>query len=437
MEQAPATRDFLAPVVRAPRVVMSRGKGSFVWDTEGRRYLDLNAGQFCAIFGHSHPKVAEFIARQAHKLQNTSTTTVGEEAVEAARKLHDLTEDMDGRSVFLSTGAEANECALRYAKHLTGRPGVVSFEPAWHGLTLGTECLSIARRHVKPPIPHTYAVPVPPVRSGDEISAADLDRYVQMFVDVVRQHGAALAAAIFEPIVSSGGMFFPPADYFRRVREVCDDHGILLIFDECQTGFARTGSWFRYQQLGCIPDFVVCAKGMGLGYPVSTVIFRGERVPADGFLMQLFSSHQNDPFGCGLVCFAIDWILRDNLRIRIAEHGDYFLDRLTELSQEFPLVHKPRGCGLMLAFDLHPAALERYPELSSRFVAALMERGCLLQACNAGQTMRLLPNYLVKEEEIDLFVDTVREVLEQEDFPRGFPLSHGRNGEGCIMTTTC
>jgi 4-aminobutyrate aminotransferase-like enzyme len=411
MDKAPETRDFLAPVVRGTRAVMSRGKGSFVWDTAGRRYLDLNAGQFCAIFGHSHPEVAEFVHRQAHKLQNTSTTTIGEEALEAAQKLHDLTADMDGRSVFLSTGAEANECCLRYAKHLTGRPGVVSFEPAWHGLTLGTECLSVSRRHVKPPIAHTYPVPVPPVKSGDEVSAAELDSYVAAFADVVRRHGAHLAAAIFEPIVSSGGMFFPPGEYFQRVLDICRDHGVLFIFDECQTGFARTGSWFHYQQLQCVPDFVVCAKGMGLGYPVSAVIFRGGLTPPDGFKMQLFSSHQNDPFGCAIVSFAVDWIVRHDLIRRIAERGRYFLDQLTALSRDFPQVHKPRGRGLMLAFDLMADGLEDYSDLSQRFLAALMERGCLLQAANAGRTMRLLPNYLVETEEIDLFVDTIRDVL--------------------------
>ena len=95
--------------------------------------------------------------------------------------------------------------------------------------------------------------------------------------------------------------------------DICRQHGIFLIFDECQTGFGRTGSWFYYQQLGCVPDFLVCAKGMGLGYPVSAVVFRGELVPPQGFRMQLYSSHQNDPFGCGIVSFAIDWMIGHDL----------------------------------------------------------------------------------------------------------------------------
>jgi 2,2-dialkylglycine decarboxylase (pyruvate) len=439
MDSTLRTRDFLAPVVQRTLAVMSRGRGSFVWDTAGRRYLDLNAGQFCSIFGHSHPEVAEFVHRQALKLQNTSTTTIGEEALAAAERLHHITQDMDGRSVFLSTGAEANECCLRYAKHLTGRPGVISFEPAWHGLTLGTECLSVSRRHVKPPVAHTYPVPVPPVRGGDELSAADLDRYVEAFVDVVRRHGDHLAAAIFEPIVSSGGMLFPPKEYFDRVLKICREHGILLVFDECQTGFGRTGSWFYYQQLDCVPDFVVCAKGLGLGYPVSAVVFRGGLVPPDGFKMQLFSSHQNDPFGCAIVSFAVDWIVRHNLLARIAERGRYFLERLKALSHECPLVHKPRGRGLMLSFDLMPDGRDDYADLSKRFLAALLDRGCLLQAANAGRTMRLLPNYLVENEEIDLFVDTVRDVVRREDFGirSRVPAMMSRTTSPCSMTTTC
>jgi 2,2-dialkylglycine decarboxylase (pyruvate) len=417
------TDDFLAPVVHRNRTVLVRGQGSFVWDTDGRRYLDLNSGQFCSIFGHSHPDVIAFVQRQASKLQNTSTTTIPEEALEAAAKLHELAADMDARSVFLSTGAEANECCLRYAKHLTGRSGVISFDVAWHGLTLGTECLTISRRHVKPPIPDTYAVPVPPVRAECELSPLQLDAYVDAFADVVRLHGKRIAAAIFEPIVSSGGMFFPPAAYFQRVIDICRHHGILFIFDECQTGFARTGSWFHYQQLGCIPDFVVCAKGMGLGYPVSAVLFRGGLVPPEGFRMQLYSSHQNDPFGSGLVSFAVDWMIRHDLLARIAEQGRYFLDQLRALAQESPMIHQPRGCGLMLAFDLNVDGMADYSVLSERFLSALLQRGCLLQAANAGRTIRLLPNYLVERSEIDLFIKTVRDVLADEH-----SLDAGMNG---------
>jgi 4-aminobutyrate aminotransferase-like enzyme len=213
-------------------------------------------------------------------------------------------------------------------------------------------------------------------------------------------------------------MFFPPKEYFQRVIEICRRHGILFILDECQTGFARTGTWFHYQQMGCIPDFVVCAKGMGLGYPVSAVIFRGGLVPPEGFKMQMYSSHQNDPFNCGLASFAIDWITKYDLLARIIKSGQYFLERLTELAQEFPLVHKPRGRGLMLAFDLSLDGLPDYSRLSRSFLAALLVRGCLLQAANSGRTIRLLPSYLIDADEIDFFVKTVREVARLEEFSR-------------------
>ena len=402
--------NFLAPVTNIEGPVLAGGKGSYVWDTLGNRYLDCNAGQFCAILGHSHPDVAEFICRLASKIQNTSTTTVGEEALEAARKMHEITEEMDGRSVFLSTGAEANECCLRFAKHLTGRKGVMSFEPAWHGLTLGTECISISRRHVKPQIPYTYSVPVPPVKTGSEEPGHDLDSYVEAFSEIARKHGEVIAAAIFEPIVSSGGMLFPPKEYFQRVIEICRHHGILFILDECQTGFARTGTWFYYEQLGIVPDFIVCGKGMGLGYPASAVVFQGGLVPADGFRMKMYSSHQNDPLNCGLVAFAIDWIVKNNLLAAIRQRGAYFLERLSGLAQEVQLVHKPRGRGLMLGFDLIGDGLPDNPELTHNFLAALLKRGCLTQATNAGRTIRILPSYLIETSEIDEFIETVREV---------------------------
>ncbi len=231
-------------------------------------------------------------------------------------------------------------------------------------------------------------------------------------------NGAQIAAAIFEPIVSSGGMLFPPAEYFQRVLEICRSHGILFILDECQTGFARTGSWFYFQQLKLIPDFVVCAKGMGLGYPVSVVVFRGGLVTADGFRMKMYSSHQNDPFNCGLAAFAIDWITEHNLMTRIREQGDYFLQCLNQLAQEFRLIHKPRGRGLMLGFDLSDDELPEGSQLSSQFLASLLQRGCLVQAANSGRTIRLLPSYLIEKDEIDFFISTVREVAAMSSLPR-------------------
>jgi 2,2-dialkylglycine decarboxylase (pyruvate) len=407
------SQNFLAPVTLQSGPILSRGNGSYVWDSEGKRYLDMGAGQFCAILGHSHPDLAKFITRQSIKNQNTSTTTVGEEAVEASRTIHQITLDMDGRSVFLSTGAEANECCLRYSKHLTGRSGVISFDQAWHGMTLGTECLSISRKHVKPPIQNTYSVPVPPVRDG---GALDLDFYVDAFSDIVLDHPDSVAAAIFEPIVSSGGMFFPPKEYFQRVLEICRQHDILFILDECQTGFGRTGSWFYYEQLGIVPDFVVCGKGMGLGYPASAVIFNGRLVPDEGFKMKMYSSHQNDPFNCGLVNFAVDWITKHNILATVRRQGDYFLSQLTDLSLVCPLIHQPRGRGLMLAFDLVSDHQVDCSLLSERFLAALLNRGCLAQAANAGRTIRLLPSYLITTTEIDQFIDAVQEVSSDVSF---------------------
>ncbi len=408
-------RDFLAPVVRRNRAVMTRGEGSFVWDTAGRRYLDLNAGQFCSILGHSHPDVAEFVRRQASKLQNTSTTTIGEEALDAAFKLHELTADMDGRSVFLSTGAEANECCLRYAKHLTGRPGVISFDAAWHGLTLGTECLSVSRRHVKPQIPETYAVPVPPVRAGDDLSPSELDTYVAAFADVARLHGDRVAAAIFEPIVSSGedvlparGLLparerdLPPVLHPARLRRVPD--GVL---DARVRGFTTSSS-------AASPTSSCAPRGWAWATRSLSVVFRGGLIPPEGLRMQLYSSHQNDPFGTSLVSFAIDWMVRNDLLPRIAEHGRYFLDRLTSLAREFPRHSQAAWPRVDARFRPDVEGLADYSALSDRFLAALLDRGCLLQAGNAGRTVRLLPSYLVERSEIDLFVDTVRDVLTED-----------------------
>ncbi len=401
---------YMLPVLSFRDIVLVRGEGSHVWDADGNRYLDLNSGQFCAVLGHSNPGVSQKMLEISRTLQDTDTGTLTESVLRAARQIHERAAGMDGRILFLSTGAEAVECCLKYAKHIQEKPGVISFDKAYHGLTHGSAAYSMSRDRIRPTVEHSYVTAAPLVHGGD---GPEVDRCIEDFRSQIERHQAHIAVAIFEPIISGGGFFFPPARYFQAVRKICDDHGILLAFDECQTGFGRTGSWFYYQQLECVPDFVVSAKAMGLGYPVSCVIANGRTIPHAKFAMEYFSSHQNESYAGALVSHLIDEIESGDLLARNRESGAYLLARLDSLAAEFPLIVHPRGRGLMCAFDLDIPEGVDSKQAGDRFCRLAQQNGLLIQHCNLGRTIRLLPNYAASREEFDFLATRLSATLRQ------------------------
>lgn len=400
--------NYLFPVTHFLDYYPVRGVGSWVYDKNDRKVLDLNSGQFCAILGHSDKELADCVAEIAGTYQDTNTATLPEIAFLAAEDVNRISDKMNGRSVFLSTGAEANECALRYAKHLSGdRPGVISFDRAYHGLTHGTEGYSIARRHVKPQLSDSYVINVP-------LSQEETGESLDQLEKILKDHASEISAALFEPIVSSGGMIFPGINFFSKAWEILKRYNVYLIFDEAQTGIGRTGKWFHFQKLGVVPDIVTTAKGLGGGYPASAVIFNGNTFPQNDLDIQTYSSHQNDPFACGIIHKVIEIIERDNLLESNKKMGEYFLGRLKELECKFPsMVKNARGEGMMCAFDIDtPSDVRESIKAGDIFCKRALQYGIMIQHCMSGKTIRLLPNYRVTEKEIDFFSKQMSDMLE-------------------------
>ncbi|WP_291995046.1 aspartate aminotransferase family protein [Candidatus Accumulibacter sp. ACC003] len=401
---------YLLPVLTFRDIVLVRGQGCYVWDASGNKYLDLNSGQFCSILGHSNPGVARRMVEICQTLQHTDTSTLSAPVLQAARKIHDCAPEMNARTIFLSTGAEAVECCLKYAKHIKERPGIISFDRGYHGLTHGTAAYSLSRDKIRPPVDYSYETPAPLVY-GDADDAPEIERCIERFREIVASDRENIAAAIFEPIISGGGFFFPPRRYFKAIRKICDDNDIFLIFDECQTGFGRTGSWFYYQQLECIPDFVVCAKAMGLGYPVSCVIVNGNTIAHVKFAMEYFSSHQNEAFAGALVSYLIDEIHAGDLLTINKHSGATLLATLTSLAREFPVIKNPRGKGLMCAFDLDTPGAADSKKAGDYFCRIAQDNGLLMQHCNFGKTIRLLPSYVAEKDDFNFFSAQLEKTL--------------------------
>lgn len=395
----------IAPIVDyTDTPVMVRGHGCYVYDEDGNTYLDINCGQFSAIFGHSSHVVNKVLEYSKDNLIHLNSGLISQNFIDAAKKLHTLMPEMDSKIVLLSTGGEANECCLRYAKHMNhDKPGIISFAEGYHGLTHGTEGYSINRKWVKPTLMYSLSVHAPQVMAD---GVFDYAPFIEEFRDIARKNRDVVAAALFEPIVSNGGLFYPQKEYWQEIRKICDENDIYLIFDECQTGFGRTGTWFCYQQLGCVPDMLVSAKGMGLGFPVSMVAFNGNRFRNEDFGMHHFSSHQNEPFSSELILQAIKAIEEQGLLRNIAETGTYLVEQLKGLETEIDILTDARGKGLMCGVNLkeYSYSKEKLAKRTEDLTSLARKRGLLLQLTNFGRTVRILPAYTTTKEDIDVFI---------------------------------
>lgn len=393
---------FLIPVIPFEKQVMERGMGSYLYDKGGKQYLDLNSGQFCAVLGHSNGDVLDRIFQRGKELVHTGSNIISEEAVVCSEKLHRISGEMGAYSILLSTGAEAVEFALRFAKHIKGRDGVICFDKGYHGLTLGAQSVTFSGRFSRPLVTGVETVSIPG-RGGEDMAAEQMEALLK-----TGRH----ACVLLEPIVSVGGMLYPTAEFFRQVRKLCDSYDVLLAFDESQTGFGRTGRWFAYQALEVVPDMAVLSKGVGLGFPVSAVLFRDRLIPENGaYGMTHYSSHQNDPFSAAVINAGIEYMERERILERVSRMGNYFLESLRGLERRSAHLIDARGCGLMLGAELLYAGVDDYRPVYHVLYERMMDKGVIIQGTNGGHTLRFLPDYLIREEDIDFAVRKLEEAL--------------------------
>ena len=395
---------YLIPVIGFDDVVLTRGDGSAVFGRDGRRLVDLTSGQFCTVLGNNNTEVQGEIARRTASLVNTSTALISEEVLNAAERIHRISGEMRASSIILSTGAEVIEFCLRYAKFMQGKPGVICFDNGYHGLTLGAQSVTMGGTYAVPRVSPVYPIPAPDSDWSEDDLTASLTALEQLM-----QSSGDVAAMLIEPIVSVGGMVFPPISWLAAARALCDKYGILLVLDECQSGFGRTGDWFAYQTFGIVPDMVAAAKAIGLGYPVAVAMFRDTLIARGGRLPAHYSSHQNDPFGAAVVNTAIDYIERHRVLDNVRKMGVFFLDALREAAASSPHLVNPRGSGLMLGVNLSIPGIADYRPVYATLVSRLLERGVIIQGTSGGSVLRFLPDYLISEDDV---VDSLRKVAE-------------------------
>ncbi|MFM8479647.1 MAG: 4-aminobutyrate--2-oxoglutarate transaminase [Gammaproteobacteria bacterium] len=367
------------------QVYAEHASNAELWDVEGRRYIDFASGIAVLNTGHLHPRVQAAVAAQLAKLSHTCfQVTPYENYVALAERLNEIVPGVGPKkTIFLTTGAEAIENAVKIARHHTKRSAVIAFGGAFHGRTLA--CMSLTGK-VQPykagfgsMLPDVFHAPFPIEYHGISVaqSLAALEQLFKADVDPQR-----VAAILVEPVQGEGGFYVAPPEFLQALRALCDRHGIVFIIDEVQTGFARTGRMFAIEHSGVEPDLVTLAKSLAGGLPLSAVVGKAEIMdsPAPG---GLGGTYAGSPLGCAAGLAVLEVIESEQLCARAERIGAAVRARLIDLQSRWPCIGEVRGLGAMVAMELVKDRRPDAPdaELTKALVQAAGRRGLVLLSC--------------------------------------------------------
>lgn len=365
-----------------PSITLVKGKGSIVFDADGKKYIDMLGGIATNILGHSHPAVVSAVNRQIKTLSHVSNFYAHPNVIELAQTLVRLTGNQDSRVFFAQSGAEVNEAAIKLSRK-TGRTRIIAATGSFHGRTMGSLSLTgqISKR--------TSFLPL--LKNVKHIPFGDISK-------AKRAINSRTAMVIVEPIMGEAGVIVPPKNYLEELRGACTKHGALLVIDAVQTGMGRTGQWFGYEYSGIQPDVITIAKGLGAGLPLAAMI-------AVGKSSQLFepgdhgSTFGGNPVTTAASVAAIKWIEKNKILSKCKADFKFLHSELLSVSGVIEI----RGSGLLIGIALHR-------NNSSEVAAALQVKGFLVNAANPN-TIRIAPALNISRKELSQFVKAFKEVM--------------------------
>jgi 4-aminobutyrate aminotransferase len=405
--------------------VMSHGKGVEVWDVDGNRFLDFMGGIAVCSTGHSHPQVVQAIKDAADKFLHISSDYWHEGQIALAEKMNAISPMREPTlSFFCQSGTESVEGALKLARYVTGRGRFIGFLGGFHGRTMGSLSFTSSKytqqKGFFPTMPGVTHVPYPnnyrPLLAGDDQGAAVLN-YIENVLFKANVPASEVAAILIEPIQGEGGYLVPPDGFLQGLRALCDRHGILLIFDEVQSGIGRSGKMFAAEHTGVVPDIMTLAKGLGSGLPIGMVVAKKK-------IMEKWSrgAHGNtfggNPLCCAAALATVDLVERE-YAANSARTGEYFINRLRELKLRYDCVGDVRGKGLMLGMELVENRATKTPatDLCDRLITRAYHNGLLLLMCGQS-TIRFMPPLLITNADVDealtLLTASLDEVLSDD-----------------------
>jgi 4-aminobutyrate aminotransferase/(S)-3-amino-2-methylpropionate transaminase len=383
-------------------VYTQRARNAELWDVEGRRYIDFASGIAVLNTGHAHPRVVAALQQQLTQFTHSCfQVTPYESYVALCERLNALAPGpTPKKSILFSTGAEAIENALKIARYHTRRSGVIAFQGAFHGRTLATMSLTGKVAPYKAGfgalLPDVFHVPFPSAYHGvtPQQSLAAIEQLFKSDIEPSR-----VAAIVIEPVQGEGGFYIAPPDFLRSLRSLCDTHGIVLVADEIQSGFARTGRLFAIEHAGVEPDLMTVAKSIAGGVPLSGVIGKAQIMdapPAGG----LGGTYAGSPLGCAAALAVLDVIEEEKLVERARMLGGHLMTRLKTLQARFPSIGEVRGLGSMVAIELvkNRRADQPDPELTRGLVQAAAARGLVILSCGVyANVIRILAPLTIEE----------------------------------------
>ena len=411
------TADFRRHLIRyggdAYPEIVEKAQGCYVVDASGKRILDFTSGQMCATVGHNHPNIVAAIRKSCETALHLFSGMIPRSVVQLADAIAKIVPKPLSRSLFVNTGSESNEAAIKMAKLATGGFEVVGLGGSWHGVTGNAGAVSFAsdRRGYGPGMPGTFVLPEPnayrcPIRHcRDRCDRTCLNVGFELY-DM--QSTGARAAVIAEPVISAGGVIVPPDGYFDALQQETRKRGMLLIFDEAQTAFGRLGHWFAASHLKVTPDFLTVSKTLGGGIPLAGVITTDEieaACHARGFAF--YTSHVSDPLPATVGLAVLETIERESLLTRSREMGDYLAACLAALKERHEEIGDIRGMGLLRGIELVKDRESREPhhELGALTTTRCLELGLSMnirRRPERGSVWRIAPPLTVTRDDIDL-----------------------------------
>jgi len=425
-QQAQAAIDWREHLVRyggdAYPEIIERAEGCYVYDAAGRKILDFTSGQMCATVGHNHPRVVAAIRKSCETALHLFSGMIPRSVVELAQALARILPAPLAKSLFLSTGSESNEAAIKMAKLYTQSFEIVGLGGSWHGVTASAGSVSFAsdRKGYGPAMPGTFVLPEPnayrcPVKHcRDRCDRTCMKVGLELY-DM--QSSGSRAAIVAEPVISAGGVIVPPDGYFAALKDEARKRGMLLIFDEAQTAFGRLGDWFAATLFGVTPDIMTVSKTLGGGIPLAAVITSDEieaKCQERGFAF--YTSHVSDPLPASVGLAVLQTVEQEGLLSRAREMGDYLAEGLRGLARRHAEIGDVRGIGLLRGVELVKDRETREPnhELGALTTARCLELGLSMnirRRPERGSVWRIAPPLTVAPEDIDLAMSIFDQAL--------------------------
>jgi 4-aminobutyrate aminotransferase/(S)-3-amino-2-methylpropionate transaminase len=407
-------------IATAAPIYADRAENAELWDVEGRRYVDFAGGIAVLNTGHRHPKVMAAVEQQLKRFTHTAFQVVAYEPFVALAERLNKRAPFPGpaKCVFFTTGAEAVENAVKIARAHTKRSAIISFSGAFHGRTLMTMGLTgkvVPYKAGFGPFPaEIYHVPFPMPMHG---VTAEESLHALEYLFKADVEPARVAAIIIEPVQGEGGFYIAPFDFLRKLRKICDEHGILLISDEIQAGFARTGKLFAIEHSGVAPDLVAMAKSLAGGFPLSGVLGKAEIMDAPG-PGGLGGTYAGSPLGCAAGLAVLDVIEEEKLLERSLKIGERVVNRLKAIAQrnDVPPIGDIRNLGGMIAFELVKSrgGHEPDPDATKALTAKALQNGLILLSCGVyANTIRILVPLTASDAIIDEGMGMIERSLSQ------------------------